>query len=230
MTDDANDLLMRGGTPSVKFPVLGTSIIGVITKQPKVAEVKDPATGEVKRWPNGDTKKQVIVELQTELRESDDDAGERTLWVKGQMQQAVRDAVRQAGARGLMIGGVIQVTYSADKPNPPLQPQKLFTVVYWPPEQAPVAVQVPTSPWDQPSPAPAVQQTPWQQVEQRQQQQAPAPPQSQPAQSSVGARPVSAPPVNQSFLNRLRQTSANQQQAADQRNAQGQPQEPDPPF
>lgn len=209
---DANDFLMRGGTPAVKFPTIGSSVIGVITRPPKMADVTDPASGEVKRWPNGDAKQQVVIELQTELRESGEDGGERTLWAKGQMQTAIRDAVRTAGARGLEVGGILQVTLSGEKPTN-LNPQKLYSAAYWPPEGG---FQVPAA-------------TPWE----REAEAAPQPPRlpAQAPQVQVAARPVSTPPASappsQSFLDRLRQTTANQQA---HRNAQGQPQDQEPPF
>lgn len=221
---DANDFLMRGGTPAVKFPTIGSSVIGVITRPPKMADVTDPASGEVKRWPNGDAKQQVVIELQTELRESEDDAGERTLWAKGQMQTAIRDAVRAAGAKGLEVGGILQVTLSGEKPTN-LNPQKLYSAVYWPPQAAPLEIP-PTTPWERD----AEQSAPggWANRASAQ------PPVSTP-QVHVAARPVSTPPAqqpvsappNQSFLDRLRQTTANQQA---HRNAQGQPQDGEPPF
>lgn len=228
---DGNDFLMRGGVPSVKFPHLGSSVVGVVTKPIKVVEVTDPRTKEVKRWPNGDPKMQVIIELQTELRESEDDTGERTLWAKGQMQNAIRDAVRNSGAKGIAVGGIIQVVYAEEKPTD-LQAQKIYRATYWPPEQAPQ--QIPASPWDQPaaptySPAPAPQ-TPWQQAEARQ---------AAPVQATVAARPVSTPPApapevpQGPFLDRLRQISANQQAHQQQRqgyNHRGEPQDVEPPY
>jgi hypothetical protein len=234
-----------------------------VTKPIKVMDVTDPATGEVKRWSNGDPKKQVVIELQTELRESEDDDGSRTLWAKGQMVPAIRDAVQRAGAKGIMPGSILQVTWSDEKPSSQrgLQAQKIYAARYWPPEQVPQ--EVPPSPGDRPAapqqyhqpaaPAypqqapqqysPQPQQTPWQQAEA----------QYAPPQVTVGARPVTPapPPVQQqlpvsappaapqggppdSFLDRLRQTSAAQQQYQEQRgqarNAQGQYQDDEPPF
>jgi hypothetical protein len=151
MHDDGNDFLMRGGNPSVKFPVLGSTVIGAVTKPIKVMDVTDPATGEVKRWSNGDPKKQVVIELQTELRESEDDDGSRTLWAKGQMVPAIRDAVQRAGAKGIMPGSILQVTWSDEKPSSQrgLQAQKIYAARYWPPEQVPQ--EVPPSPGDRPA-------------------------------------------------------------------------------
>jgi len=240
---DGNEFLMRGGTPSVKFPVLGSTIIGAVTKPIKVTEVRDPATKEVKRWPNGDPKMQVIIELQTELRESDDDNGERTLWAKGQMQNAIRDAVREAGAKGILPGGVLQVTWSSEKKSSSgLQPQKIYSANYWPPEQVPQTVPA-ASAWEEsgapqsmpaepmrtpPSPAMPQSASPHLAEPMRTQQYQP--------QAVMGARPVSTPPAQagppQSFLDKLRQTTANQQAYHDQRQRgpQGQPQDEEPPF
>lgn len=241
---DGNEFLFQSMVPSIKFPTIGSSVIGVITKVPKVTEVTDPATKEVKRWQNGQPKMQVIINLQTELRESPDDDGSRTLWAKGQMQQAIRDAVIKSGARILEVGGILQVTYSGEKPTN-LQPQKLYSAMYWPPKQG---VEVPAAPWEsqapqqQSWPAPntmtpaATAPTPWQQAEERQA--------AQVAQlrAQVAARPVSTPPAqapvspaaqvpNESFLERLRQTTANQQAYRDgATNHHGDAQDVEPPY
>ena len=238
MTMDANDFLMRGGTPAVKFPTIGSTVAGMIIRQPKMADVTDPASGEVKRWPNGDAKQQVIIELQTELREAEDDDGQRTLWAKGQMQTAIRDAVRAAGAKGLEVEGILQVTLSGEKPTN-LNPQKLYTARYWPPQGG---FQVPAStPWE----AEADRGAPGGWSDRGQQQQTFSRPPadthssiSAPAQASQGrvaARPVSTPPAPHdpsiSFLERLRQTSANQQAYRDQSvNHRGEPQDDEPPY
>jgi hypothetical protein len=230
---DANEFLMRGGTPAIKFPNVGSTMVGIITRPPKLGDVTDPVTKEVKRWPSGDPQKQIIIELQTELRESDDDGGERTLWAKGLMMNAIRDAVRASGARGLQVGGVLQVTYYAEKPSDSAvkQPTKLYRATYWPPEQAPV--EVPGAPWEQqastPPPPPPRPSAPPQQAY------------AQP-QGRVAARQVSAPPAvvpgttgqvvgeQMSFLERLRQTSANQQAYREGANHHGQVQDEEPPF
>lgn len=235
---DGNEFLFRSTTPAIKFPVIGSTVVGMITKVPKVTEVTDPATKEVKRWQNGQPKMQVIIDLQTELKETPDDDGTRTLWAKGQMQQAIRDAVIEARCKILEVGGILQVTYAADKPTN-LNPQKIYTARYWPPQQG---VEVPATPWETQTPAPAAMQqqwappvatpatpTPWQQAEQRQAVPAPA--------AHVAARPVSTPPGPvgapnpQSFLDKLRQTTANQQAYRDEMvNHRGEPQDVEPPY
>lgn len=244
MSMDANEFLFRNTTPSVKFPVIGSSVIGVITKVPRVVEETDPATREVKRWQNGQPKMQVVIDLATELRENADDDGMRTLWAKGMMQQAIREAVMRAGAKLLEVGGILQVTYSADKPTN-LQPLKLYTAQYWPPKQG---VEVPPTPWEsQAPPQQAMQQswpapnamtpaatapTPWQEAERRAAE-VPRYPVTPAAAPAPVAAQTSAPPaqVNESFLDKLRRTTANQQAYRDQAtNHHGNPQDVEPPY
>lgn len=214
---DANDFLMQGGTPAAKFPDIGATIIGMITKPPKMRQVTDPATGEVKRWQSGDPQMQIVIDLQTELNDPmvPDDNGERTLWCKGLMMNAVRDAVRRAGARGLEVGGVLQVTYTGDgEPTKKgFRGPKLYAANYTPPSAAPVAV-----------PEQPVQQAFNQ--HQRGVNHEGAPVSQQAPQVQVAARPAD-PAVAQSFMDRLRAQAANNAAA---RGQGGLAQDEEPPF
>jgi hypothetical protein len=114
---DANSFLMGGGgAPTAKFPTPGTTVGGRITEQPKVEQQRDIQTGEAKIWSNGDPMMQLVVTVQTDQRDPaiEDDDGRRRLFVKGQMKNAVSDAVRQAGGKGLEVGGTLQVRYTHD--------------------------------------------------------------------------------------------------------------------
>ncbi|MGW8366933.1 hypothetical protein ACWGK1_41215 [Streptomyces wedmorensis] len=114
---DANSFLMGGGgAPTAKFPTPGTTVGGRITEQPKVEQQRDIQTGEKKFWNNGDPMMQLVVTVQTDQRDHalEDDDGKRRIFVKGQMKNAVADAVRAAGARGLEVGGTLAVTYTHD--------------------------------------------------------------------------------------------------------------------
>lgn len=211
---DANSFLMAGGTPAIKFPSIGSTVIGMIVKPPTIREVTDPATNEVKRWQDGRPQMQVVIELQTELHDPSimfgKDDGIRTLWCKGLMQNAVRDAVRRAGAPGLEVGGILQVTYSAngEQKNKAFNPPKLYTAEYTPPRAEPVAIPDGPGGGEQP-----VQQAP--------------------VQTQVAARPVTQQPdpaVAQSFMDRLRQQAANNQAARAQTNHHGLPQNEEPPY
>lgn len=136
--DEANAILMGGDrTKSCSFDgPPGITWSGVVISPPKVVEQTDPATREVKRWPNGDAKKSIVVTLQTEVRDDDEDDGRRGLWLKFKSQAAVAEAVRAAGVNKIEVGGFITITYYADEPKKPgqLKAVKLYKATYTPPD------------------------------------------------------------------------------------------------
>lgn len=126
----ADDFLMGGGgAPTAKFPTPGTAVGGRITEKPTVEQQRDISTGDKKFWSDGNPMMQLVVTVQTEERDPqiEEDDGRRRLFIKGQMKNAVADAVRAAGGRGLEVGGILTVTYSHDGTasqrgfNPPKQ-------------------------------------------------------------------------------------------------------------
>lgn len=127
-TSADNFLMGGGGAPSAKFPAIGTSYSGRITEKPDVQQQRDFNSGEPKFWKDGNPMMQLVVTIQTEHRDPEvaDDDGRRRLFVKGQLKQAVADAVRRSGGRGLEVGGTLTVTYTHDGErqgnyNPPKQ-------------------------------------------------------------------------------------------------------------
>lgn len=132
----ADDFLMGGGVTSAKFPTIGTTVGGRITERPTVEQQKDFTTGEAKFWDDGKPQMQLVVTLATNEIDpaNPDDDGSRRVYVKGQMKNAVAQAVRTAGARGLEVGGILSVTYSADgvAKNPRFNAPKNFTAHYTP--------------------------------------------------------------------------------------------------
>jgi hypothetical protein len=168
----ADDFLMGGGgAPTAKFAAPGASVGGRITEKPTVEQQRDISTGEKKFWSDGNPMMQLVVTVQTNERdpEVEDDDGKRRIFVKGQMKQAVADAVRAVGGRGLEPGGTLTVTYSHDgevkqrgfnppkqyraqyvpaatvalhTPDPATQPQQYAAPPqqYAPPAAAPIAV------------------------------------------------------------------------------------------
>ncbi|MEU6647831.1 hypothetical protein ABZ863_35685, partial [Saccharomonospora sp. NPDC046836] len=100
---DANDFLMGGGgAPSASFPTPGTIVGGTITETPTVQQQKDIKTGDPLFWSDGNPRMQMIVTVQTDDRDPaiEDDDGKRRIFVKGQMKNAIQDAVRTAGFGG----------------------------------------------------------------------------------------------------------------------------------
>lgn len=142
MSTDPNNFLMGGGGRSAKFENPGDTITGTICAEPEVKQQTDIKTGAPKFWDNGDPQMQLVVRLQTQLREDGDDDGIRAIYVKGgfkapTMQKAIADAVRAAGAKGLAVGGTLTVTYTGNGPasGVGMNPPKYYTAQY----QAPVA-------------------------------------------------------------------------------------------
>ncbi|MFD0358404.1 hypothetical protein ACFVHW_32430 [Streptomyces sp. NPDC127110] len=131
----ADDFLMGGGgAPSAKFPTPGTTVTGRITERPTVEQQRDIKDGTPKFWSDGNPMNQLVITVQTDLRdhEIDEDDGRRRLFVKGQLKNAVADAVRSAGARGLEVGGILTVTYTHDgqATQRGFSPPKQYTAQY----------------------------------------------------------------------------------------------------
>lgn len=118
--------------PSVSFkdtPV-GTSYTGRVTEAPKLVQARDYESGQPAFWSDGNPKMTVVTRL-------DINGEERSLWAAkpSALFRAIADAQKAAGAQ-IAVGGTLTVTFSGEKPNeknPRLNPQKLYTVTYQPP-------------------------------------------------------------------------------------------------
>jgi len=114
----ADDFLMGGGVAWAKFPTIGSGVTGtIITPAPKVRQAKDFDSGEPLTWPDGQPVQEVVINLQTDERDVEipNDTGVRQLVIKAPaMKAAIRDAVREAGGKGLQLGAVLTVTYTGD--------------------------------------------------------------------------------------------------------------------
>lgn len=135
--DAVNDFLMGGGgAPSAKFDVLGRTYKGTIVES-EVRQQTEVGTNEPLFWKDGNPKMQAVVTLQTDERDPsiEDDDGRRKLYIKGQMQQAVRDAVREAGESEFRKGGMLAVKYHAngEASQRGFTPPKLYVAQYRPP-------------------------------------------------------------------------------------------------
>jgi hypothetical protein len=146
-TTDPNDFLFAGGSKSAKFENVGDAIKGVIVS----AEVKQATDleGNPKTWSDGSPVNQLVVTLQTDLRDDDDDDGQRRLYAKGgnyqadsgkgdSMLNAIREAVKKAGAKKLEDGGTLTVQHSGlgKRSKPAHNPPKLYSAKYEPTKAA----------------------------------------------------------------------------------------------
>lgn len=142
-TADANAFLMQSGVKSFKFDQPNTTAKGPIFSL-DMQQQRDIKDNSLKFWNDGNPMMQLRVVLQTELRDDDNDDGQRAIYVKGEMQKAVRDAIRNAGASQIEVDGVLAVQYIGDgeRTNPAFNPPKLFRAQYQPPVASPTAVAV----------------------------------------------------------------------------------------
>jgi hypothetical protein len=141
--DDVNEFLMGSGAKAFPFDAIGDRVRGTIVAMQKRQQT-DMQTGEPAFWANGDPKYMLQVTLQTELQDTDDDEGTRSVYlrggnyvpVKGKGQSslnAVKDAVRASGsANGIEPGGNLMLEYSGEgkASSKGFNPPKLYVAEY----------------------------------------------------------------------------------------------------
>ena len=185
----AFDFFAPRASHSWKFTTPGDTHTGTITEVGDARQATEYGSNELAYWDKERTrpKMQVAVTLDTAERDPQDtnDTGKRTLWVvedgrSGSILSAIRQAVHQAGAGTIDIGGQLTVTFSGFDPNSknPANPRKVYTAAYVPPAPAGgmFTNQAPAQPAAAPAPA------------------APAPVPAAPAQpADTPAQPVPAP-------------------------------------
>lgn len=169
----AFDFFAPRASHSWKFTNPGDTHTGTITEVSDARQATEYGSNELAYWDKERTrpKMQVVVTLDTAERDPQDanDTGKRTLWVvedgrSGSILSAIRQAVHQAGAGTIDIGGQLTVAFSGFDPNSknPANPRKVYTASYVPPapaggmftNQAPAQPAAP-APVAQPAPAAA---------------------------------------------------------------------------
>lgn len=198
----AFDFFAPRASHSWKFATPGDTHTGTITEVSDARQATEYGSNELAYWDKERTrpKMQVAVTLDTTERDPQDsnDTGKRTLWVvedgrSGSILSAIRQAVHQAGAGTIDIGGQLTVAFSGFDPNSknPANPRKIYAATYVPPapaggmftNQAPAAPATPTpAPGAPAAPAP-VPAAPAQPV-------APAPAQPAPAPATPAPAPA----------------------------------------
>ena len=143
----AFDFFAPRASHSWKFTTPGDTHTGTITEVSDARQATEYGSNELAYWDKERTrpKMQVAVTLDTAERDPQDanDTGKRTLWVvedgrSGSILSAIRQAVHQAGAGTIDIGGQLTVTFSGFDPNSknPANPRKVYTAAYVPPAPA----------------------------------------------------------------------------------------------
>ncbi|MER5252934.1 hypothetical protein [Streptomyces sp. NPDC002855] len=118
--DEADGFMDEGGK---SFSFDGTpplSVTGVVSvDNPVRMQQRDYDTGDLLTWPDGNPKWQWRVDLQTDLRESPDDDGMRSVYLKYRSKAAVVNAVKAAGAQRLERGGTLTLSFTSNDHSQP---------------------------------------------------------------------------------------------------------------
>ena len=141
---DPRQFLMGSGSPGYSFKTPGEKVVGQIIAEPTLQQQKVYGKEELAFWPSGDPTMQMLVQVQTQLRNYEGiatpdfnvpDSGARTIYVKGKhFEPAVKRAILESGAKWLDVGGWIEVQYVGEDMNSKAgQKPKLFNVRYQPP-------------------------------------------------------------------------------------------------
>lgn len=135
---DISTFLMGGGTTSAKFETIGDRVSGEILSV-EVTQQTD-LDGNPKFWDNGKPMEQLVVVLQTDERNDEEDDGRRAVYLKGSnkhasSRKAAADAVKEAGAKSLEVGGTFALAYIGDgEPTKRgFSAPKLYQAAYKPP-------------------------------------------------------------------------------------------------
>lgn len=140
MSADPTSFLMASGTKAFKFDEIGATAKGTIVSL-EMQQQRDIKDNTPKWWDDAKTQPmmQLRVVLQTDERDGEDDDGHRALYVRGNMQQAVRDAIKAAGATTIEEGGTLAVQYTGNgtASKPGFNPPKEYRSQYAPPVAQP---------------------------------------------------------------------------------------------
>ena len=114
-----SDVFMSTGGPAIKFEEPGEVHSITVRKVDEKVDT-DPADGKVKTWPNGDPKNVFVFS-------GEDDGGDpASLWVRGNMVKAIRDATKEAGL-GTVIDTKVTIKFTGlAEAKKGLHPAKLF--------------------------------------------------------------------------------------------------------
>lgn len=159
---------------AIAFKNPGDTFSGTISGPYTERQAYEFGTKELAYWRDGKPKMEALVPMTADRLNGPDDDGERTLYVpKGRMHKAIAAALEAAGAKELLPGGHLTITFTSwGAGQNPANPPKEFTAAYRAPggmftaPAAPVAsaepawaaqaqAQAPAPAWAQPAAAPA---------------------------------------------------------------------------
>jgi len=133
MSDEED--FMGGGSKTFPFDTVGDSITGRILSISKRQQT-DMQTNELAFWADGKPKLMYSFQLQTKIREDEDDDGIRVINVRWKSQEAVQKAVKLAGAKKPEVGGILTLNFTGEgvATQRGFSKPKFWSSVYIPPD------------------------------------------------------------------------------------------------
>lgn len=129
---DADSLTLGGGIKSVSLPNIGDSIEGYIIAKDVVQEKEysnDPSDPpKYKTFDDGSPIPQLVLTLQTTLREDTDDDGKRKVYFKRDWRKELSRVLRDAGEKTIPIGGWVRLLRDRDEPGKGPIPKKMVRI------------------------------------------------------------------------------------------------------
>ena len=147
MSDDFNSLLMGGGSRAYPFDNMGDTVEGEIVNM-ETRQQTEMGTNALKFFDDGRPMMMGVLTLQTDLHDDDDDDGLRNVYIRGgnfdiaqgkgtSSKDALKDAVKRSGAKGVEIGGRLSLSWTGVAPRKGgFNPAKLYTATYKAPSAA----------------------------------------------------------------------------------------------
>lgn len=136
------EAFLGGKTAAAKFEdkAYGTVIGGEIIAEPAMVQQRDYTTGDLLFYEDGNPKMQMVAKVQAQPASGDDD-GVRAFYIKGQMREALIEALKSVGEKVPRRGGTLHFKYMRDEPvtlknGRPGNPQKIYLCKYAPPSGA----------------------------------------------------------------------------------------------
>ena len=124
-----DDLLNpSSGAPALKFTDIGDTHKGTVVAK-EARQQTDFATGQALFWDDGKPRMEVVFTLLLE------DGTEGRLFARGQILNAIREAIKEAKATTVDIGGTLAVQHTGTEPSATkgFSPKKLYAAAYRPP-------------------------------------------------------------------------------------------------
>lgn len=157
------DLLSDTGA-SATFTNVGDKIGGLITATAR-RQARDYSTGQPDTWDDGSPKENIVITVDTGRPDPNipDDDGIRSVYVKwwGEQAKALKDAIKAAGARGLIPGGHFEAEFVGlgESTKRGFSAPKIFHYTYQPPNPT-GNLTAPAAPAGHLPPAPVAPPTP----------------------------------------------------------------------